>query len=89
MSPDLTPTEVLLMLGTNDFRSMHGNNAWHSAQGLAVLVRAIRHALVEPGMPAPEILIVAPPPISLPKGPITPKLEGAYRKCAGLAEGYK
>ena len=80
---------VLLMLGTNDFQSMHDNNAWHSAQGLAALVRAIRHAPVEPGMPVPEIMIIAPPPIILPKGPIAPKFEGAGRKCAGLAEAYK
>src|SRR5213594_755677 len=32
---------VIVMLGTNDFQSMHQHNAWHSAQGLAALVRAI------------------------------------------------
>src|SRR5678815_1456592 len=56
-------TLVILMLGTNDFQSMHTNNAVHSAQGLAALVRAIRLAPIEPGMPVPEILIVAPPPL--------------------------
>lgn len=33
---------VVLMLGTNDFQSMHPHNAWHSAQGIATLVSAIR-----------------------------------------------
>ena len=33
---------VILMLGTNDFQSMHQHNASHSAQGIASLVRAIR-----------------------------------------------
>ena len=33
---------VILMLGTNDFQSMHDNNAWHSSQGIAAIVRAIR-----------------------------------------------
>src|SRR5436190_7769996 len=35
---------VVLMLGTNDFQSMHPHDAWHSAQGIATLVRAIRTA---------------------------------------------
>lgn len=29
---------VVLMLGTNDFQSMHQNKAWHAAQGIAALV---------------------------------------------------
>ena len=52
---------VVLMLGTNDFQSVHQLNASHSAQGIASLVRAIRRAPIEPDMPIPPILIVAPP----------------------------
>jgi lysophospholipase L1-like esterase len=77
---------VVLMLGTNDFQSMHHLNAWHSAQGIATLVRAIRTAPIEPGMPVPEILIVAPPPARTPKGAMAPKFEGADTKSKGLAE---
>jgi lysophospholipase L1-like esterase len=77
---------VLLMLGTNDFQSVHQLNAWHSAQGIATLVRAIRTAPIEPGMPVPEILIAAPPPARAPKGTIAPKFEGADAKSKGLAE---
>jgi len=80
---------AILMLGTNDFQSMHEHNAWHSSQGIAALVTAIRHAPIEPGMPVPPVLVVAPPPIQAPKGPIAPKFEGAERKCAGLAEAYR
>ncbi len=80
---------VLLMLGTNDFQSMHPHNAWHSAQGIAVLVNAIRAAPIEPGMPVPPVLVVAPPPIQAPKGPIAPKFAGGEAKCAGLAEAYR
>src|ERR1043166_2568214 len=54
---------VMLLLGTNDFQSMHAHNAWHSAQGIAALIGAIRQAPIEPEMPAPAILVVAPPPI--------------------------
>jgi lysophospholipase L1-like esterase len=80
---------IVLMLGTNDFQSMHQHTARHSAQGIAALVHAIRRAPVEPGMPMPEILIVAPPPIQTPKGPIAPKFEGAGEKCIGLGQAYE
>jgi hypothetical protein len=42
---------VVLMLGTNDFQSMHQHNAWHSGQGIATLVRAMRRAPIEPNFP--------------------------------------
>jgi lysophospholipase L1-like esterase len=80
---------VIVMLGTNDFQSMHQHNAWHSSQGLASLVRAIRQAPIEPDMPVPKILIVAPPPIHQPKGPIAPKFDGAEQRCVGLAAAYE
>ena len=79
---------VVLMLGTNDFQSMHPHRAPHAAQGIAALVAAVRRAPMEPGMPVPEILVVAPPEIKEPKGPIAAKFEGAAAKCAGLAEAY-
>lgn len=80
---------VILMLGTNDFQSMHSHNAWHSAQGMGALVDAIRRAPIEPGMPVPEILIVAPPPFQKPKGTIAPKFQGAENKNAGLATAFE
>ncbi|MGY8904956.1 MAG: SGNH/GDSL hydrolase family protein [Burkholderiales bacterium] len=80
---------VLLMLGTNDFQSMHPHNAWHSAQGIAALVREIRSAPIEPGMPQPLILVIAPPALQTPKGPIAPKFAGGEHKCVGLALAYQ
>jgi lysophospholipase L1-like esterase len=80
---------VILMLGTNDFQSMHEHNAWHSAQGIAALVSAIRNAPIEPGMPIPDILVVAPPSIRTPKGTMAQKFEGAERKSVGLAASYR
>ena len=77
------------MLGTNDFQSMHEHNAWHSAQGVAALVRAVRRAPVEPEMPIPRVVVIAPPPIRTPKGPIAPKFQGAETKSVGLAEAYE
>ncbi len=80
---------VMLMLGTNDFQAMHPHSAWLAAQGVATLVAAIRQAPVEPGMPVPAILLIAPPPILEPKGPIAPKFAGAAGKSVGLAEAYR
>jgi lysophospholipase L1-like esterase len=80
---------VLLMLGRNDFQSMHEHNVWHSAQGIAALVHAIRRAPIEPDMPIPSIVVIAPPPIGTPKGLIAPKFQGAETKGAGLADAYE
>ena len=80
---------VVLMLGTNDFQSMHQHNAWQSSQGILALVSAIRAAPIEPTMRVPRILVVAPPAIQTPKGPIAPKFEGGEHKCIGLADAYR
>ena len=80
---------VVLLLGTNDFQSMHPHNAWLSAQGLGAMISAIRQAPIEPGMPLPPILVVAPPPIETPKGPIAAKFAGAEHKCVGLAAALR
>jgi lysophospholipase L1-like esterase len=79
---------VMLMLGSNDFQSMHPHTAWHAAQGIATLVGAIRQAPIEPEMPVPPILIIAPPPFDEPRGPIAAKFTGAAAKAAGLADAY-
>jgi lysophospholipase L1-like esterase len=80
---------VIVMLGTNDFQSVHPHSAWHAAQGVATLVRTIRQAPVEPGMPVPPVLVVVPPLIVAPKGPIAAKFAGAAEKCVGLAQAYR
>jgi lysophospholipase L1-like esterase len=76
---------VVLMLGTNDFQSTHQYTAWHSAQGMGALIDAVRRAPIEPGMPVPPVLVVAPPPFGHPRGAMAPKFEGAPAKSAGLA----
>ena len=80
---------VILCLGVNDFQSMHDHNPWHSAQGIATLVGAIRQAPIEPGMKVPPILIVAPPPMGTPRGAIAPKFAGGEVKSVGLAAAYR
>jgi len=80
---------VMLMLGTNDFQFSHPhNNAWSAAQGVATLVREIRKAPIEPGMPVPPILVICPPMTTAPQGPLAQKFSGAEKRCVGLAEAY-
>jgi lysophospholipase L1-like esterase len=40
-------------------------------------------------MPVPPVLVVVPPPIGTPKGPIAAKFAGAAEKCVGLAQAYR
>jgi lysophospholipase L1-like esterase len=77
------------MLGTNDFQSVHANRAWHAAQGVAALVDAVRRAPIEPGMPVPPVLIVAPPPLDGPRGAMADKFAGGDRRCQGVAAAYR
>lgn len=81
---------AILALGTNDFQFCHPfNDAWAAAQGMAALVKSIREAPIEPGMQVPQILWVAPPPITRPRGSIAPKFRGADKRCEGVAEAYR
>ncbi len=76
---------IILMLGTNDFQCTHENNAWLSAQGTVKLINIIRQAPIEPEMPVPEIMVIAPPKIIEPKGIIANKFKGSEKRSIGLA----
>jgi lysophospholipase L1-like esterase len=80
---------VILMLGSNDFQSMHPHRAWHAALGIGALVAAIRTAPIEPGMPVPPVLIVAPPVLQEARGVMARKFSGAAERSAGLAAAYR
>ena len=80
---------VILMLGTNDFQCTHDNDSWLSAQGTAKLVNQIRQAPIEPDMPVPEVLIIAPPRIIQPKGDMANKFKDAEKRCVGLPAALK
>lgn len=80
---------VILMLGINDLQSVHQHTAWHSSQGIASIVRAIRRAPIEPDMPMPPILIVAPPRPGAPAGTMVEKFEHAPEKWAGMSDAYR
>ena len=80
---------VIIMLGTNDFQANHHHTAQDATNGMQALIHAIRNAPIEPGMKIPEILVIAPPPITAPKGDISAKFQGGDKKCIGLAESYR
>ncbi len=80
---------VVILLGTNDFQSMHQNTAVQSARGLGALVAAIRRAPIEPGMKVPPILLVSPPVIVKAQGEIAAKFQGAEVKAAGLTDAIR
>ncbi|GAB5515490.1 SGNH/GDSL hydrolase family protein [Rhodopirellula baltica] len=80
---------VVLFLGTNDFQSVHEFHAEQSAEGLALLVDAILRSPIEPGMPTPKILLVAPPAIHQPKLDMAAKFQNAEVKSTGLADAIR
>jgi lysophospholipase L1-like esterase len=81
---------VVLCLGTNDMQFNYPfNNAWSAGQGVTALVNAMRRAPIEPGMPVPEILIVAPPPTTTPRGTMVEKFAGADIRSHGMAEAFR
>lgn len=80
---------VIVMLGINDFQFNHDHSAADAAYGMSELIKAIRSAPIEPGMPVPDVMVVAAPPIVEPKGDIAAKFKGAEKKCAGLADAYQ
>ncbi|QDO97109.1 GDSL family lipase [Ferrovibrio terrae] len=80
---------VIIQLGTNDFQATHDIKAWGAAAGVGKLVDIIRQAPIEPGMPRPEILVLAPPAIEEPKGANVQKFEGAVERNKGFAPALK
>jgi len=80
---------VIVLLGTNDFQSIHQLDAWQSSQGIGAIIASVRRAPIEPGMSVPEILVVAPPPIQPAKGVIAPKFIDAEKKAVGLTEAMQ
>lgn len=80
---------VMIMLGSNDFQNTHDNDAWLSAQGITKLVNIIKQAPIEPGMPTPKIMLIAPPKITKPKGEIAHKFKHAEKRCVGFVDELK
>ena len=74
---------VIIMLGTNDFQSIHRHTPWHSAMGIAAIIDAIRATTLEPEIPVPKILVVAPPALDHPRADRAEVTGGEYRDRRG------
>lgn len=56
---------VIIMLGTNDIKPIHGRTASEAGRGMGRLVQIVRGHYGGKREPVPEIVLVAPPPIIL------------------------
>jgi lysophospholipase L1-like esterase len=79
---------VVVFLGTNDLQAMYGVGAHESAQGAATIVDAIQASRAEPMDRAPAVLLVSPPRIVRPSGPMEQKFRGAEEKSQGFSTWY-
>lgn len=78
---------VIIMLGTNDLKVRFGLNASDIAQGADALAEIALHSGAGPEGGAPQILLVAPPPV----GRLTDfaeMFEGAVEKSGRFGERY-
>jgi lysophospholipase L1-like esterase len=79
---------VAIMLGTNDLKARFNVSAWDIAQGVGTLVSLIRTAAVGRNGNAPQILIIAPPPI-LKLLPLHSEMfTGAFEKSLQISPQY-
>ncbi|MGI9415423.1 MAG: SGNH/GDSL hydrolase family protein [Hyphomicrobiales bacterium] len=85
---------IVFMLGINDLNYCYGGRAFEAMQGMTRLVEIVRSHPLEPGMAAPQVLLVAPPHLRTPEDPDyegyfghimeeSAKLAPAYRRVAG------
>ncbi|MGB0733416.1 MAG: SGNH/GDSL hydrolase family protein [Pontibacterium sp.] len=80
---------VVIMLGNNDFQSMHSYTVDDVAKGMAAMIETIRTSPIEPSMDIPPILIVAPPKMLEPKGAMAEKFEGGVERAQGLTNALQ
>jgi lysophospholipase L1-like esterase len=79
---------VAIMLGTNDLKARFNASAWDIAEGLGTLIDVINSAAAGAKGNAPEILIIAPPPILETLPAHAEMFEGAFDKSRQLADRY-
>ncbi|RDL45231.1 arylesterase [Marinomonas piezotolerans] len=83
------PVKVLIiMLGTNDLKRYFNVGAYEAAKGVEKIIQRSRLPL-EAGFPYPEIIVVAPPNISAPKGEMRDSFTGAEEKSQYFHQFYQ
>ncbi len=80
---------VILMLGTNDIQSRYNVSALEISLGMGVLIEIIQQSAAGPGNTAPEILLLAPPPIGSVPEEWAESFIGAESKSKQVATYYQ
>lgn len=80
---------TIVMLGTNDLQVKYSAAPTDIASGVEVLVNIIQKAEAGPNGGAPEILIIAPPPVGAVYSVEEPSWLGAQKKCLELPKQYE
>jgi lysophospholipase L1-like esterase len=73
---------VIVMLGTNDLKMRFSVSAFDIANGAGVLVDIVQKSAAGPQDKAPEVLLLAPPPVVKLKGGFAEMFAGAEPKSA-------
>lgn len=79
---------VVILLGTNDLKHRYGLSAWDIARGAGVLVKMAQAAPVGPDDRAPEVLLLAPPPVGK-QTKFADMFEGAVEKSRELGRHFR
>jgi lysophospholipase L1-like esterase len=79
---------VVILLGTNDLKHRYGLSAWDIAQGAGVLVQMAQSSAFGLQGRAPEVLLLAPPPVAKLTG-FASMFEEATAKSRELGTQYK
>ena len=79
---------VVIMLGTNDLKMRFSVPAYDIANGAGVLVDIVNKSGCGPNGSAPQVLLVAPPPVATLKGFFAAIFEGAAAKSKLFAQEY-
>jgi lysophospholipase L1-like esterase len=78
---------VIILLGTNDLKVRFSVSAFDIANGAGVLVDIVQKSAAGPGDAAPQVLLLAPPPVARLSG-FAEMFEGAEGKSHKFAEHY-
>lgn len=79
---------VIIMLGTNDLKLRFSVSAFDIANGLGVLAGVVQKSESGPNGQAPQLLIMAPPPVAK-LTEFAEMFEGAQQKSLRFSEHYK
>jgi lysophospholipase L1-like esterase len=78
---------VIILLGTNDLKMRFSVSVYDIANGAGVLVQIVQKSETGPGGGAPQVLLLAPPPVGKLIG-FAEMFEGAEAKSRRFAEHY-